>query len=75
MERAACVYRCVAIRCGHDFSTSYPWKAVHPRCGGAVSGSGDLERTHRRVACGKRGADVRPDFNWDKASDKAMSYR
>jgi hypothetical protein len=25
-------------------------------------------------ACGKRGADVRPDFNWDKTPVKAMGY-
>jgi hypothetical protein len=24
--KAACIHRCVAIRCGHDFSTSSPWK-------------------------------------------------
>ena len=28
-----------------------------------------------RTGCGKRGADFRPDFNWNKASVKAMCYR
>jgi hypothetical protein len=27
------------------------------------------------VACGKRGADVRPDFNWDKKPVGMMGYR
>ena len=26
-------------------------------------------------ACGKRGADVRPDFNWDKQPVGGMGYR
>jgi len=26
-------------------------------------------------ACGKRGADVRPDFNWDKKQVRATGYR
>jgi hypothetical protein len=26
-------------------------------------------------ACGKRGADVRPDFHWDETPVKAMGYR
>jgi hypothetical protein len=32
------------------------------------------ERFTRRV-CGKRGADVRPDFNWDKKPVRVMGYR
>jgi hypothetical protein len=27
------------------------------------------------LACGKRGADVRPDFNWDKKPVRVMGYR
>jgi hypothetical protein len=34
----------------------------------------DLESRFVRQACGKRGADVRPDFNWDKTPVKAMGY-
>jgi hypothetical protein len=26
-------------------------------------------------ACGKRGTDVRPDFNWDKKPVEMMGYR
>ena len=32
MARAPCVHRCVAIRCGQDFSTTYPWKPAQMRC-------------------------------------------
>jgi len=27
------------------------------------------------TACGKRGADVRPDFNWDKKLVRVMGHR
>ena len=27
------------------------------------------------AACGKRGTDVRPDFNWDKRPVRVMGYR
>jgi hypothetical protein len=33
----------------------------------------DIEDRFTCTACGKRGADVRPDFNWDKI--KSMGYR
>jgi hypothetical protein len=35
----------------------------------------DIEPRFVCQACGKRGADVRPDFNWDKVPVKAMGYR
>jgi hypothetical protein len=35
----------------------------------------DLEARFVCKACGKRGADVRPDFNWNKNSVAAMGYR
>ncbi len=35
----------------------------------------DLEPRFVCKACGKRGADVRPDFHWDKPPVAAMSYR
>jgi hypothetical protein len=35
----------------------------------------DLEARFVCKACGKRGADVRPDFNWDKAPSGGMGYR
>jgi hypothetical protein len=35
----------------------------------------DLEPRLVCKACGKRGADVRPDFNWDRKPVGAMGYR
>ena len=49
----------------------------------AISGDGwpddvrlsDIEARFVCRACGKRGADVRPDFNWDKKPVRVMGYR
>jgi hypothetical protein len=35
----------------------------------------DLEPRFLCQACGKRGADVQPDFNWNRTPVKAMGYR
>jgi hypothetical protein len=35
----------------------------------------DIEDRFTCTACGKRGADVRPDFNWDKTPVRVMGYR
>jgi hypothetical protein len=35
----------------------------------------DLEPRFVYSACGKRGADVRPDFNWNSTPVGAMGYR
>jgi len=35
----------------------------------------DIEDRFVCRACGKRGADVRPDFNWNKRPVGAMGYR
>jgi hypothetical protein len=35
----------------------------------------DIEDRFTCMACGKRGADVRPDFNWNRKPIKAMGYR
>jgi hypothetical protein len=35
----------------------------------------DLEPRFVCGACGKRGADVRPDFNWDKQPVHMMGFR
>jgi hypothetical protein len=29
----------------------------------------------QKITCGKRGADVRPDFNWNKTPVGIMGYR
>jgi hypothetical protein len=49
----------------------------------AISGDGwpddvrlsDIEERFTCRVCGKRGADVQPDFNWNKKSVGAMGYR
>jgi hypothetical protein len=35
----------------------------------------DLETRFVCTACGKRGADARPDFNWSKPRAPMMGYR
>jgi hypothetical protein len=35
----------------------------------------DIEPSFTCTACGKRGADVRPDFNWSKMPAGGMGYR
>jgi hypothetical protein len=35
----------------------------------------DIEPRFVRQACGKRGADVRPDFNWNRIAVGRMGYR
>jgi hypothetical protein len=35
----------------------------------------DIEPRFVHSACGKRGADVRPDFNWNKLLLSQMGYR
>jgi hypothetical protein len=38
-------------------------------------GLSDLEPRFVCKACGKRGADIRPDFNWDRTAVGGMGYR
>jgi hypothetical protein len=35
----------------------------------------DIEHRFVCEVCGKRGADVRPDFNWNKRPGAVMGYR
>jgi hypothetical protein len=35
----------------------------------------DIEPRFVGAACGKRGADVRPDFNWNRMPVQAVGYR
>jgi len=35
----------------------------------------DIEHRFVCEACGKRGANVRPDFNWDKKRVRVIGYR
>jgi hypothetical protein len=46
-------------------------------CRWEAAGKGERSLRLRRAqkACGKRGADVRPDFNWNKTQVAMMGYR
>jgi hypothetical protein len=65
--RGVLIY-CADSRCSHSIAVS------------AVQWPDDLRLSdiEGRFVCqayGKRGADVRPDFNWDKKPMRAMGYR
>jgi hypothetical protein len=55
------------------------------KCGHLITVSGDRWPDEMRLsdleprficsACGKRGADARPDFNWNKMPVRMMGYR
>ena len=52
------------------------------RCSHSIAISGDQWADEVRLSdleagfvCGKRGADVRPDFNWNKKAVGGMGYR
>ena len=55
------------------------------RCSHSIAISGDAWPDDARLsdiedrfvcrACGKRGADVRPDFNWNRPPTRIMDYR
>jgi len=49
---------CVAIRGGHDFSTTCPWKAAHWRCGPPNVQSGESEITPGKT----RQVDLRDNY-------------
>jgi hypothetical protein len=65
--RGVLIY-CADYRCSHSIALSAdPWPDK-------VRLS-DLEPRFICTACGKRGADVRPDFYWNKPPIAAMGYR
>jgi hypothetical protein len=43
--------------------------------GASVLRLSDIEDRFTCTACGKRGADVRPDFNWNRKPGAVMGYR
>ena len=63
--RGLLVY-CADYRCSH-------WIAVSADQWSGETRLSDLEDRFVCTACGQRGADVRPDFNWDKK--KSVGYQ
>jgi hypothetical protein len=65
--RGVLIY-CADYRCGHSGAVMADQWADDVRLS-------DIEGRFTCTACGKRGADVRPDFNWDKTATAMMGYR
>jgi len=65
--RGVLIY-CSDYRCSHYVAISADQWADGVRLS-------DIEDRFTCSACGKRGADVRPDFNWDKKPTGGMGYR
>ena len=59
---------CADYRCSHSAAISADQWPDQVRLS-------DIEPLFVCRACGKRGADVRPDFNWNKPPIAAMGYR
>jgi len=64
--RGLLVY-CADYHCSHHVSISGDQRADDIRLS-------DLEPRFICTACGRRGADIRPDFHWDKPSALARGY-
>jgi hypothetical protein len=65
--RGVLIY-CSAYKCSHFTAINADQWPDHVRLS-------DLEARFVCKACGKKGADVRPDFNWNKNPVAAMGYR
>jgi hypothetical protein len=59
---------CADYRCGHSVALSADHWADEVRLS-------DIEPRFVCGTCGKRGAEVRPDFNWGKTIAPSMGYR
>jgi len=59
---------CAHYTCSHSIAISADRWSDHVRLS-------DLESRFVCKACGKRGADVRPDFDWNKKPVPMMGYR
>ena len=59
---------CTDYRCSHSVAINGDRWRDHVRLS-------DIEPLFRCEACGKKGADVRPDFNWNKQPVAMMDYR
>ena len=58
---------CADYRCSHSIAISGDAWPDDARLS-------DIEERFTCRVCGKRGADVRPDFNWNKRSGAMMGY-
>jgi len=65
--RGLLVY-CADYRCSHSITISGDAWPDDLRLS-------DIEDRFTCTACGKRGADVRPDFNWNRQPVSMMGYR
>jgi len=65
--RGSLVY-CADHRCSHSIAVSGMSRPDDVRLS-------DIEPRSVCRACGKRGADVKPDFNWDRKPVRVMGYR
>ena len=59
---------CADYRCSHSIAISGDAWPDDARLS-------DIEERFTCRVCGKRGADVRPDFNWNRKQVGAMGYR
>ena len=59
---------CADYRCSHSIAIS--GDAWHDD-----ARLSDIEERFTCRVCGKRGADVRPDFNWNRKQVSVMGYR
>jgi hypothetical protein len=65
--RGVLIY-CADYHCSHSIAISAGRWPDHVRLS-------DLEPRFTCRACGKRGADIRPDFNWNAMPVQMMGYR
>ena len=68
MEVRGILIYCADYRCSHSISINGDSWPDDVRLS-------DVEDRFICKACGKRGADVRPDFNWYKQPAEMMGYR
>ena len=66
-ERGLLVY-CAHYRCSHSIAVSGDSLPDDLRLS-------DIEARFTCSVCGKRGADVRPDFSWNRKQVSVMGYR
>jgi hypothetical protein len=65
--RGVLVY-CADYRCSHSTALNADQWPDHLRLS-------DIESRFVCQVCGKRGADVRPDYNWNRMTAGGMGYR